>query len=188
VVGATTEYPCIISQVISDSQFVVYTDDPQRVTLFQLGETVNNNSRSGQGSVSAVSEVHSVYIHEKGVNALTARGEQAIEAYIETSDFGLPTGGAQQNNIEGLNRWTRLIRVEPDFVMSGDMELRVIQREFAQQNDTVSEPFTFNSHTGKIDMRKQGRQIRLKFTSNTLNGDFEMGRVILHTEPGDVRS
>ena len=166
----------------------MYASNPSRVTLLVPGETLVNNSRSGAGSVITAAEAHSVYIHEKGLNSVTSLGEQAIEAYFESSDFGFPTGGAQQNNIEGLNRWTRLIRVEPDFLMSGPMEMRVISREFAQQPDTVSELFTFEQDTGKIDLRKQGRQIRLRFTSNTLNGNFEMGRVILHTEPGDVRS
>lgn len=188
VSGSTTNVPCIVDQVIGTNEVVVYASNPSRVTLLVPGETLVNNSRSGAGPVITAAEAHSVYIHEKGLNSVTSLGEQAIEAYFESSDFGFPTGGAQQNNIEGLNRWTRLIRVEPDFLMSGPMEMRVISREFAQQPDTVSELFTFEQDTGKIDLRKQGRQIRLRFTSNTLNGNFEMGRVILHTEPGDVRS
>lgn len=188
VVGSTTGYPATVYSVPSSTEIIVQSSSPERETFAIVGENINNNSRSGQGTVSVVKQIHSAYIHEKGLNAVTTTTEQAIEAYLETADFGFPTGGATQNNIEGINRWTRLIRVEPDFVMSGDMTVQVVSREFAQQDDTVSEPFTFNQDTGKIDMRKQGRQIRLKFTSNTLNGNFEMGRVILHTEPGDVRS
>jgi len=188
VTGSTQGVPCIVHSVPSATELILVTNAPNRDVAVIPGETIVNNSRLGSGSVTAVQEVHSAYIHEKGLNAVTSQGEQAIPAHIETSDFGFPTGGAQQNNIEGLNRWTRLIRIEPDFLMSGDMSVQVISREFAQQVDTVSEPFAFNQDTGKIDLRKQGRQIRLRFTSNTLNGDFEMGRVILHTEPGDVRS
>lgn len=188
VTASTTSVPCVVDRVISSTELLIYSADPARQVLATTGESLVNNSRTGQGAVTRVDEVHAAYVHEKGVNAVTAQTEQAILSYFETSDFGFPTGGAQQNNIEGLNRWTRLVRVEPDFVMNGPMDLQVVQREFAQQEDTISEAFTFDSDTGKIDMRKQGRQIRLRFTSNTLNGDFEMGRVILHTEPGDVRS
>ena len=188
ITGTTTLAPCIVDSVISATELILYPLESTRDTTLIIGEGIVNNSRSGSGVVLQTEEVHSHYIHEKGVNAVTSFGEQAIQAHIETADFGFPTGGAQQNNIEGINRWTRLIRVEPDFVMEGDMTVQVVSREFAQQPDTVSEPFTFDSNTGKIDMRKQGRQIRLRFTSNTLNGNFEMGRVILHTEPGDVRS
>jgi hypothetical protein len=156
--------------------------------LFQFAETINNLNRAGTGVVAALIPLNSHYIHEKGKNAVLTNFENAIEAYFETGDFGYPTGGSQQNGIKGPNRWTRLIRIEPDFIMSGDMTVEVIGREFAQGQDTYSAPFTFGSTTGKIDMREQRRQIRLRFTSNTLDGNFEMGRTILHTEPGDVRS
>lgn len=188
VTGSTTGVPCVVDSVVSSTEVVIYCNNPERETVLIAGETLTNNSRAGSGTVDRVEELHSAYIHEKGLNAVTATGEQAIESYFETSDFGYPTGGAQQNNIQGDNRWTRLVRVEPDFIQQGDMTVQVVQREFAQQPDTVSEPFTFTPETGKIDMRKQGRQIRLRFTSNTLNGNYEMGRTILHTEPGDVRS
>ena len=188
VTGETSKSVFTVVDSTNLSSLVVSPIDSSRETLLLPSETLKNNARTGQGTVSGFSVVHSVYIHEKGVNAVTEIGEQAIPSHIETSDFGFPTGGAQQNNIEGLNRWTRLVRIEPDFRQVGEMTVQVISREFAQQPDTVSELFTFSPDTGKIDMRKQGRQIRLRFTSNTLNGNFEMGRVILHTEPGDVRS
>ena len=188
VIGENATVSGIVAFVLSSTEFIVQIPASDQKSVLAVGDLVTNNSRSGSGTVDRVDRLYSAYIHEKGLNAVTSQGEQAIEAYFESSDFGFPTGGAQQNNIEGLNRWTRLIRVEPDFLMSGPMEMRVISREFAQQPDTVSELFTFEQDTGKIDLRKQGRQIRLRFTSNTLNGNFEMGRTILHTEPGDVRS
>lgn len=153
-----------------------------------LTEGVTNLSRSGTGTVANYAQNFSMFVHEKGLNAVVGETEQAIESYFQTADFGYPTGGAQQNDIKGLNRWTRLIRIEPDFVQSGDMTVEVIGREFATQPDTYSAPYTFSPTTDKIDMREQRRQISLKFASNTLNGNYEMGRVILHTEPGDVRS
>jgi len=185
---STSSVTYVVDSVAALPDIIIRPSNGRREAPPQVGEVLTNNSRVGSATVVSSSEVASVYIHEKGLNSITELGEQAIDSYFETSDFGFPTGGAQQNNIEGLNRWTRLIRVEPDFKQTGSMEVRVISREFAQQHDTVSEPFTFGPDSGKIDMRKQGRQIRLRFTSNTLNGDYEMGRVILHTEPGDVRS
>lgn len=188
ITSSTSSVTYVVDSVAALPDVIIRPSNGQREAPPQVGEVLTNNRRAGSATVVSSSEVASVYIHEKGLNSITEFGEQAIDSYFETSDFGFPTGGAQQNNIEGLNRWTRLIRVEPDFKQTGSMEVRVISREFAQQPDTVSEPFTFGPDSGKIDMRKQGRQIRLRFTSNTLNGDYEMGRVILHTEPGDVRS
>lgn len=188
ITSSTSSVTYVVDSVAALPDIIILPSNGRRGAPPQVGEVLTNNSRVGSATVVSSSEVASVYIHEKGLNSITELGEQAIDSYFETSDFGFPTGGAQQNNIEGLNRWTRLIRIEPDFKQTGPMEVRVISREFAQQPDTVSEPFTFEQDTGKIDLRKQGRQIRLRFTSNTLNGNYEMGRVILHTEPGDVRS
>jgi hypothetical protein len=36
-------------------------------------------------------------------------------------------------------------------------------------------------------MKEQRRELRLKFVSNTLNGDYQMGRVLLNADIGDVR-
>lgn len=153
-----------------------------------VGETVSDTTSGATALLAGYENLFSIYIHEKGLNRVEGETESAIESFFETSDFGYPTGGAQQNQIEGINRWTRVVRVEPDFVMSGDMTLEVIGREFAQSTDVASSVFTFDSTTGKIDIRDQRRQVRLRFTSNTLGGNYQMGRVILHLEPGDVRS
>ena len=81
-----------------------------------------------------------------------------------------------------------LFRSEPDFVQTGDLTLSVIGNEFAQDNDPKTTTYTFSSTATKVDMREQRRMIRLRFTSNEVDGFYEMGRVILHTEPGDIRS
>ena len=188
VVGVNTNVPAIVSKVESSTSLLVKPAGAYREDFVVVGETLNNNSRSGSGATVTAVPIHSAYIHEKGLNAVTNDAETAIPSWFETSDFGYPTGGAQQNNIQGINRWTRLIRVEPDFVMNGNMTCEVIGREFAQQPNTASSPFTFGVETGKIDMREQRRQIHLRFESNEINGNYEMGRVILHTEPGDIRS
>jgi hypothetical protein len=191
LIGSTTGAKALILQVENSGNSLLVqdiTNPSARPTPFEVNEEIRNAEGTVTAAITRIIPICSNYVHEKGSNRVTATGEEAIEAYFDTADFGYPTGGAQQNDIKGLNRWTRLIRIEPDFLMDGEMTVRVIGREFAQSTDTISAPFTFNPDTDKIDMREQRRQIRLRFTSNTLNGNFEMGRVILHTEPGDVRS
>jgi hypothetical protein len=61
-------------------------------------------------------------------------------------------------------------------------------REFARTTVYDSQPYEFGPDTERIDLREQRRQIALRFESNVLDGDFHMGRVIMHTEPGDIRS
>lgn len=131
---------------------------------------------------------YSAFVHEFGKNAIENNYENAIRSYFETSDFGYPTGGADSEKPVGQDYWTRLTRVEPDFIQTGDMTMTVLGEEFARGDTNESAPYTFNDQTGKIDLREQRRQIRLRFESNELDGDFEMGRVVIHTEPGDIRS
>jgi hypothetical protein len=54
--------------------------------------------------------------------------------------------------------------------------------------DDVSDPYVFDNTTLKIDMREQRRELRLKFESNTFNGDYYMGKILISAEMGDERS
>ena len=80
-----------------------------------------------------------------------------------------------------------LERVEPDFVQSGTMSLQVVGRPFAQKDDVISDPYYFEPDTGKIDMREQRREARLRFVSNVSGGDYQLGRIIISADIGDVR-
>ena len=140
------------------------------------------------GTQTNSSDQYVAYAHEAGYNQVEAGQEVAIQSYIETHDFGYPTGGADGEKPTGQDYFTRLTRVEPDFVQTGDMTLTVIGNEFAQDQSPKETSYTFGSTATKIDMREQRRMIRLRFESNEVDGFYEMGRVILHTEPGDIRS
>jgi hypothetical protein len=130
---------------------------------------------------------YGLYQHEFGYNAVVGDVESAIQSYYVTQNFGYLTGGVQES-VQGPNRWTRLTRVEPDFVQVGDMTCTVIGYEFAQAPAEPETSYNFGVTTGKIDMREQRRHILLKFESNTLDGFYEAGKVIIHTELGDNRS
>ena len=129
----------------------------------------------------------SLWQHEIGTDAIQGVTANAIESYFETNDLGFVSGGPSQPSMMGDNFWLRLERVEPDFVMSGEMELYVTGRSFAQADDTTSSAYTFDPNTTKIDMREQRRELRLKFVSNTQGGDYQLGRLLLDADIGDVR-
>jgi len=152
------------------------------------GEGIEDVTSGATRTITLIKPLYAAHLHEKGYDAIIGDSVAAIESYFETADFGLPTGGAQPNQITGLNRWTRLVRVEPDFLQEGEMSVYVTGREFANAAETVSTAYNFDNTTGKVDMREQCREIRVKFVSNVVGGYYEMGRVILHTEPGDIRS
>jgi hypothetical protein len=87
----------------------------------------------------------------------------------------------------GENLWTRLDRVEPDFIQQGNMSMTVTGKGFADDVEVESAPYIFSSSTLKIDLKEQRRLMKLKFTSNQTGGSYFMGRVVLNIETGDVR-
>lgn len=125
--------------------------------------------------------------HEVGINEVNRQNVSAIESYFETNDLGWVSGGPAQPSVIGENMWLRVERVEPDFIQSGEMEVYVTGRSFADSTDVTSDPYIFSPAQGKVDMREQRRELRLIFRSNTQNGDYQMGKVIVNAEFGDVR-
>jgi hypothetical protein len=125
--------------------------------------------------------------HEIGVDAVDGQNVTAVESYFETNDLGWVSGGPSQPAMEGVNRWLRVERVEPDFLLSGEMELIVTGRPYAQSQDYASDPYVFDVNTNKIDMKEQRRELRLKFRSNVEGGNYQTGRVIVSADIGDVR-
>lgn len=146
---------------------------------------------TGTGTVTAtfstVAGLIKVYQHEYGVNAIDGDDLQAIESYFETSDLGWVSGGPSEPAMVGMNNWLRLERVEPDFIQEGEMSLIVTGRPYAQSQDVDSSPYVFGPNTNKIDMKEQRRELRLRFVSNVADGDYQLGRVILNADVGDVR-
>jgi hypothetical protein len=67
------------------------------------------------------------------------------------------------------------------------MELIVTGRPYAQSQDYASDPYVFDSDTNKIDMKEQRREMRLKFRSNVVGGNYQTGKVIISADIGDVR-
>lgn len=128
-----------------------------------------------------------MFQHEFGVDAIDGQNVEAIESYFETNDLGWVSGGPSQPSMEGVNKWVRLERVEPDFLLEGEMELYITGRPYAQSEDSTTGPYTFDANTNKIDMKEQRRELRLKFVSNVAGGDYQVGRVILNADFGDTR-
>jgi hypothetical protein len=130
---------------------------------------------------------YTLWQHETGVNEIYLNNQNAIESYFETNNIGWVTGGPGADDPVGPNRWIRLERVEPDFVQSEEMNLYVTGKSYANDNSVTSDPYPFDPDTLKIDMREQRREMRLKFESNIVNGDYETGQILLSADLGDER-
>jgi hypothetical protein len=129
-----------------------------------------------------------IWQHEFGVNKIDHNTETAVYSSITTSDISWLTGNPSQDAKQGINRRMHLRRVEPNFLQSGVMSMTILGRKFAGgQYEEDSGPYYFTQDTGKIDLRVEHRLVRLKFISNEINGNYEMGRNLITAEFGDER-
>ena len=68
------------------------------------------------------------------------------------------------------------------------MSLTIKGRKFASgPYEEDSGPYFFDADTPKIDLRVEYREASLLFQSDDLDGNFEMGRVLITAEYGDER-
>ena len=125
--------------------------------------------------------------HEVGVDVVDGASTSAIDSYFTTHDLSWVTGNPAQEVPIGENFWSRVERVEPDFLQDQEMTMYVIGRPYAQAPDVTTGPYTFDATTTKIDLKEQRRELRLKFESNIIGGDYQMGRILLSLDMGDVR-
>ena len=152
-----------------------------------LGATLDGVGVDFELTVETLMNFTSLWQHEIGKDEIQGTTVLAIESYFESSDLGWVAGGPSQPSPVGENLWLRIERVEPDFILEGEMQLYVTGRPYAQENDSTTGPYTFDATTGKIDMKEQRRELRLKFVSNQAGGDYQLGKVIVSADSGDVR-
>lgn len=130
---------------------------------------------------------YTLWQHETGTDQIYLNTVNAINSYFETPTLGAMTGLVGSSQGAGDNLWTRCERVEPDFVQSEQMYLVVTGKGYADDTDQPSDPYYFDPDSLKVDMREQRREMRLRFGSNTQNGNYYAGRILLSLETGDVR-
>ena len=150
-----------------------------------------SNASTGTGAValtfSIPANLIAMYQHEIGTDDINGQNVRSILSSFETNDLSWLGGGPSQPQPEGVNRWIRVERIEPDFLQEGEMSVIVTGRPFAQGEDKESAPYVFGPNTGKIDMREQRRELRLKFISDVAGGNYQLGKLLLDAEIGDVR-
>ena len=171
----------------------VFTPDPTLVTtgytLVTLGQEIIPVAEPGKAILYFISGGYNIWQHEYGVNVIynNGRGEEAIYSSITSADISWVGGTPAGDTTKAINRRMHIRRIEPDFLQSGEMSMNIIGRKFANGTEEVSGPFYFTPETGKIDLRIEHRLVKLQFVSNTLDGNYEMGRNLLTAEYGDER-
>jgi hypothetical protein len=139
------------------------------------------------GSPEATGGVYRVIQHEFGVDDIDGATSRAVEAHFETSDFSLLNAEKPSNSALDCSY------IEPDFVQSGDMMISIEGRTNARATELAGDPVTFPATAGTPDeevvrFKETHRQMRFRFSSNVVGGDFQMGKVFAQTTPSDKRN
>jgi hypothetical protein len=126
-----------------------------------------------------------LWVQEIGVDSIDGIDVQPVLSYFETADISLPVQSQ-------VNKAIQVLMIEPDFVQSGDMTLEVHGRANARAPEVESTPLTFPDVEGILTpqqqvlyLKEQRRELRFRFTSNAIGGDYQMGLVLAHIQPGD---
>jgi hypothetical protein len=129
---------------------------------------------------------YSLWQHEYGVNELNGSFTNPIDSYFETSDISVAAAEQSQN------KSLRITLIEPDFVQSGPMTVSIAGRSNARSAEITSEEMMFPDVASITSPPEQvvffktiRREMRFKFRSNVIDGDYQMGLCLAHVEPAD---
>jgi hypothetical protein len=123
------------------------------------------------------------WVHEVGTDEVDGLTLNPIQSFFETADLSLPVSSQ-------INKSLQVLMLEPDFVQSGDMTVQVMGRANARAPEVngiimtfVEDPQTPQEQV--VFLKTQRRELRFRFESNTLGGNYQMGLVLAHVQQGD---
>lgn len=126
-----------------------------------------------------------IWTHEQLTDEYDGPDVRPIRSYFETADLS--------TLVQGRDEYIRISRVEPDFVQAGPMTVQVTGRANARAPEVTSTTFEFPETATTpqeqiVMLREQRRELRMRFESNSVYGDYQMGQIIGHVESGDGTS
>ena len=123
-----------------------------------------------------------VWVQEQLTDEYDGPNIRPIRSYFETADLS--------KLVQGQNEYLRITTIEPDFVQRGPMTVQVTGRANARAPEVYSTIFTFpenasTPHEQIVMLKEQRRELRIRFESNAVYGDYQMGQIIGHLSTGD---
>ena len=123
------------------------------------------------------------WVHEVGTDEVDGLIINPILSFFETADLSLPV-------MSQTNKALQVLMMEPDFVQSGPMTVQAMGRANARGPEVNGEikviaetPQTPQEQV--IYFKEQRRELRFRFSSDCIGGDYQMGLVLAHVQPGD---
>lgn len=156
----------------------------QETRVTEAGDTRITEEGENRATEESEAVTYKLWIHEVGTDEIDGQNMQPIQSYFETADISFPL----QN--QPVDRAAQVLLIEPDFVQSGDMTVQVLGRRNARAPEVTGEAMTFpdTAETATqevVFLKAQRRQLRFRFESNTIGGDYFMGQPVAHIRAGD---
>lgn len=126
---------------------------------------------------------YKLWVHEVGKDAVDGELVSPVQSFFETAPISLPATGKGSNSLQ-------VLMLEPDFVQSGDMSVQVTGRANARAPQVDGDRLFFADSAATpqeqvVYLKTQRRELRFRFESNTVGGDYQMGLVLAHVRRGD---
>ncbi len=123
------------------------------------------------------------WVHEVGTDEIDGLDVNPILSFFETADISMPV-------MNQTSRALQVLMIEPDFVQSGDMTVEVRGRANARAPEVtgVAKTFVETPQTPQeqvVYFKEQRRELRFRFTSNCVGGNYQAGLILAHLQPGD---
>jgi len=156
---------------------------PQEVLIAEDGDTIITEDEEVIVSEASEGLRYKLWVHEIGVDEIDGQMTQPIRSFFETGDIALPVSAQ-------INRALQVLTVEPDFVQSGPLTLQVRGRRNARAPEVNGPIMTIPETAGTppeevVMLKEQRRELRFRFESNVLGGNYQMGTCLAHLRPGD---
>ncbi len=174
--------PAVFSKPIMSGVLPVPAPTDVRVTQVS-DERVTEDGIDARITEESALPQYKLWVHEIGVDEIDGINFQPIRSYFETADMSLPATSQE-------NKALQVLMVEPDFVQIGDMTVQVTGRANAKAQEVGSPVKTIyetppTPQDQVVYFKTQRRELRFRFESNTLGGDYQMGLVLAHVQAGD---
>lgn len=140
-------------------------------------------TEDGKIRITYLNNNYKLWQHETGVNEIDINIINPIQSYFETSDISNAV-------LQSRDKSLRCDLIEPDFVQSGDMTVQIVGRANARAAEVYSEAKVFPAiattpEEQVVFFKEIRREMRFRFESNAVNGDYQMGQVLIHIGEAD---
>ena len=177
-------FPAVFRRPLMAGANPYYLSDEYRITEAGAYERVTEDGLDVFVTEQSGEPRYKFWVHEVGNDEIDGTTVLPIQSYFETGDISLPATSQTNRSLQVLLR-------EPDFVQSGPMTVQVRGRANARAQEVDGDILTITETASTpqeqvVFFKTQRRELRFRFESNCVGGDYQMGLILAHVQPGDA--